>query len=160
MSAPLLDGIHHIKVPVTNLERSREWYQSRLGYQLVIEFVEQGVLRGLVLQHPQGGPDQALRLNTERSAGMADFDFFAIGVPDRPSIEALAQRLTDLGETHAGLHFASIGWILPGLHDPDGHEVRFYTTEHHSAMDPDHVVRIDDAVATAARREQELTQAT
>jgi hypothetical protein len=30
------------------------------------------------------------------------------------------------------VHFASIGWILPLLHDPDGHEVRFYTIEHHT----------------------------
>ena len=20
-----------------------------------------------------------------------------------------------------------VGWVLPGIHDPDGHEVRFYT---------------------------------
>lgn len=27
---------------------------------------------------------------------------------------------------------ASFGWILPRLHDPDGHEVRFYTQQHHT----------------------------
>jgi hypothetical protein len=51
-------------------------------------------------------------------------------VPDRGSIQALAAHLSALGEEHAGVHFASIGWILPMLHDPDGHEVRFYTMEH------------------------------
>jgi len=40
MDAPLLDGIHHIKIPVIDLDRSREWYASRLGYQVEIEFVE------------------------------------------------------------------------------------------------------------------------
>jgi hypothetical protein len=42
-------------------------------------------------------------------------------------MDQLAARLTALGEQHAGVHWASIGWILPHLHDPDGHEIRFYT---------------------------------
>jgi hypothetical protein len=29
------------------------------------------------------------------------------------------------------VHRASEGWILPLLHDPDGHEVRFYTHARH-----------------------------
>src|SRR5580700_11664239 len=36
----------------------------------------------------------------------------------------------------AGVHWASIGWILPELHDPDGHEVRFYTIQDHTELDP------------------------
>jgi catechol 2,3-dioxygenase-like lactoylglutathione lyase family enzyme len=44
--APALAGIHHLKLPVTDLARSREWYQSRLGYQVQMEFVEQGTLMG------------------------------------------------------------------------------------------------------------------
>ncbi len=28
---------------------------------------------------------------------------------------------------HAGIHEASIGWILPHLYDPDGYDLRFYT---------------------------------
>ena len=30
---PVLAGIHHLKLPVTDLARSLEWYRSRLGYQ-------------------------------------------------------------------------------------------------------------------------------
>ena len=44
--APQLAGIHHLKLPVTDLARSREWYQSRLGYQVQMEFVEHGTLMG------------------------------------------------------------------------------------------------------------------
>lgn len=155
MDAPRLDGIHHIKIPVTELARSRAWYQSRLGYRVQAEFVEDGVLMGLALHHPDGGPLLALRRNSERSAGLGDFDFFAIGVPDRPALEALADRLTALGEPHAGVQFASIGWILPMLHDPDGHEVRFYTSEHHTHLPEDRAVRVDDPRETAERRSQE-----
>src|SRR5205823_3859258 len=55
--APVLAGIHHLKLPVTDLARSLEWYRRRLGYQVQIEFVEQGTLMGVGLAHPAGGPD-------------------------------------------------------------------------------------------------------
>ena len=152
MDAPALDGIHHLKLPVADLDRSLAWYQTRLGYQPQAEIIEGGSRMGVALQHPNGGPRLALRLDPGRAAAAAGFDYFAIGVPDKPAIEALAQRLTDLGETHAGVHFASLGWILPMLHDPDGHEVRFYTTQHHTDADPATVVTIHDPRETAEAR--------
>ena len=156
MNTPLLDGIHHVKIPVTDLERARAWYQSRLGYQVDVEFVEDGRLMGLALSHPNGGPHLALRLHPERSAGFGDFDFFAIGVPTKQAIDDLAQRLTALGEAHDGVHFATIGWILPALHDPDGHEVRFYTTEQHTQLPPGQALQVDNPRESAAQRESDL----
>jgi catechol 2,3-dioxygenase-like lactoylglutathione lyase family enzyme len=152
--APELDGVHHLKLPVSDLGRSSAWYESRLGYQVATEFTEDGVLTGLALVHPRGGPMLALRLDPERAARAAGFDYFSIGVPAKAAIEALARRLAALGEHHAGVHFATIGWILPGTHDPDGHEVRFYTTEHHTDPGAEEIRQVDDAVATAAAREQ------
>jgi catechol 2,3-dioxygenase-like lactoylglutathione lyase family enzyme len=136
MDAPALAGVHHLKLPVSDLERSRSWYESRLGYELAKEFVEAGTLMGVALRHPNGGPGLALRLDPDRAAAAAGFDYFAIGVPDKDALEDLAARLTALGEHHAGVHVASTGWILPLLHDPDGHEVRFYTIAHHTEWDP------------------------
>ena len=113
--APRLAGIHHVKLPVRDLDRSIHWYGSRLGYRKAVECVEAGTLMGGGLCHPNGGPERGLRLDPDRAAAAAGFDYFSIGVPDRATIEALAERLTALGETHAGVHFASIGWILPGF---------------------------------------------
>ncbi|HEX4705133.1 MAG TPA: VOC family protein [Pseudonocardiaceae bacterium] len=153
--APVLAGVHHLKLPVRDLARSRDWYTSRLGYRVQMEFVEGGTLMGLAMAHPNGGPDLALRLDPARAEAAAGFDYFSIGVPDKPTMDALAARLTDLGETHAGVHFASIGWILPLLHDPDGHEVRFYTMTHHADVDMDTVTTVNDPRETAERREKE-----
>jgi catechol 2,3-dioxygenase-like lactoylglutathione lyase family enzyme len=156
MSAPdalALAGIHHVKLPVTDLARSREWYQSRLGYEVQIEFVEQGTLMGYVLIHPNGGPTLALRLNPERARAAAGFDYFAIGVPAKEAIDQLAARLTALGEQHAGVHRATIGWILPELRDPDGHDVRFYTVQHHTEPSPG-ATTINDPREGALRHEQ------
>jgi catechol 2,3-dioxygenase-like lactoylglutathione lyase family enzyme len=155
--APVLAGIHHLKLPVTDLTRSREWYQSRLGYQVEAEFVEQGRLMGVALRHPRGGPRLALRLDPGRARAAAGFDYFSIGVPDREAMDELATRLTALGEEHAGVHGASIGWILPYLHDPDGHEIRFYTHEHHTEPEPGQVTTIHDPRESAERRERAAT---
>lgn len=127
MTAPLLEGIHHLKLPVTDLERSLAWYQDRLGYALMIEFVEDGVVMGVAMAHPNGGPDLALRWDPDRARAAAGFDYFSIGVPGQDAIEALAARFTELGDTHDGVHQTPVGHVLLGVKDPDGHDVRFYT---------------------------------
>ena len=152
--APQLAGVHHVKLPVTDLARSREWYRTRLGYRVQIQFLEQGRVMGYVLEHPNGGPPLGLRLDPERARAAAGFDYFAIGVPDKETIEQLAARLTAMGEQHAGVRLATIGWILPHLHDPDGHEIRFYTHQQHTGLDPHAVTTIIDPRESAERREQ------
>jgi catechol 2,3-dioxygenase-like lactoylglutathione lyase family enzyme len=152
-NAPTLAGIHHLKLPVTDLARSLEWYRSRLGYQVKVEFVEQGTLMGVGLAHPAGGPDLGLRLDPERARAAAGFDYFAIGVPDKPAIDRLARRLDELGQAHAGVHRASLGWILPEVPDPDGHALRFYTMEHHTDLHPGQTTTIHDPRETAEAAE-------
>jgi hypothetical protein len=75
----------------------------------------------------RGGPDLALRLDPRRARAAAGFDYFAIGVPGHAAIDALARHFDALGDEHAGVQRTPVGWVLPGIHDPDGHEVRFYT---------------------------------
>jgi catechol 2,3-dioxygenase-like lactoylglutathione lyase family enzyme len=150
---PQLDGVHHLKLPVSDIDRSCAWYETRLGYRVSKEFVEDGRVMGVGMTHPAGGPGLALRLDPAKAAAAAGFDYFSIGVPTRAGLESLAARLAKLGETNASVHAASTGWILPGIHDPDGHEVRFYTTEQHTPQ-LKAVDRIDgDAYEESARRE-------
>ena len=127
---------------------------TRLGYRVQIQFFEQGQVMGYVLEHPDGGPPLGLRLNPERARAAAGFDYSAIGVPGKETIEQLAARLTAMGEQHAGVRLATIGWILPHLHDPDGHEIRFYTHQQRTGLDPHAVTTINAPRESAERREQ------
>ena len=124
---PDLAGFHHVKLPVADLSRSREWYTSVIGLRVDIEFVEDGVLRGLALTDASGRLRLALRLDPVRAAALAGFDPIALEVPKRDDVEAWPGRLDDLGQPHGGVVTGHKGGsVLVGLHDPDGIEIRLY----------------------------------
>jgi catechol 2,3-dioxygenase-like lactoylglutathione lyase family enzyme len=150
---PTLDGVHHLKLPVTDLDRSINWYTSRLGYQVALEFRDHGQRSGVTMSHPRGGPMLGLVRAPDTARAAAGFDYFSVGVADRARLLELAEHLTALGEQHAGVHFATLGWILPMLQDPDGHEIRFYSTETHTQLDPQTPLVVDDAIASAQAAE-------
>lgn len=126
---PLLAGIHHLKLPVSDLARSLAWYRSRLGYEQVMEVHEGEKVAGIIMNHPRGGPALGLWLDPERAKAAAGFDYFAFAVPHRTDLEDLAERLTALGEIHPGVHPGAVGSVLPHVKDPDAHELRFQSDD-------------------------------
>jgi pimeloyl-ACP methyl ester carboxylesterase len=121
-----ISGFHHVKLPVTDVARSGDWYRKVLGFEVALEFVEDGVVRGLALRHP-GGVQIALRHDPERAAALAGFDPIALAVPHRAAVSDWSQHLADIGETHAGVVTGHEGGaVLVGLYDPDGIEIRLY----------------------------------
>jgi hypothetical protein len=107
---------------------------------------------GVALHHPNGGPDLALRCDPDRARAAAGFDYFSIGVRDKEALETVAARLAAFGDANAGVHFATIGWILPDTYDPDGHEVRFYTNDHHTIPADGEVLVVEDPIGSEDER--------
>jgi catechol 2,3-dioxygenase-like lactoylglutathione lyase family enzyme len=53
MTPATVAGFHQVKVPVSDVARSRDWYCQAFGFVSEIDFVEGGVLAGVALRHPE-----------------------------------------------------------------------------------------------------------
>ena len=92
-----------------------------------IEFVEEGVAKGLALADASGSVRLALRHDPERAGALAGFDPLALAVPTRDAVQAWRYRLDELGQAHGGVVTGHNGGsVLIGLHGPDGIEIRLY----------------------------------
>ena len=124
---PDLGPIHHVKIPVSDVRASSQWYRRVLGLDVAIEFTEDGELRGVALKSPDGSTQIALRHDPVRAAALSGFDPIALGVPTRDGVHAWAEHLAAIGQPHGGIVTGHNGGaVLVGLHDPDGIELRLY----------------------------------
>jgi len=150
MARPILAGIHHVKIPVTDLTRSVDWYGRVFGFRATIEFPDaDGVIRGVAGEAPGLGDTMiGFRINPQAAAGCQGFDPVSFAVDDHADIVAWAAHLDELGVSHSPVIEASIGWLLV-FTDPDGLELHLYSWAAHGA---DHSDRpgYGRPVATAA----------
>lgn len=123
----MVAGIHHIKLPVSDVARSRAWYERVLGFETSIEFAEDGVVAGVALRREGCQPQIALRHDPDRAQALSGFDAVALLVGSRDEVRQWSAQLDELGEPHGGLVTGHHGGsVLVGLHDPDGIEIRLY----------------------------------
>jgi catechol 2,3-dioxygenase-like lactoylglutathione lyase family enzyme len=123
----MISGFHHVKLPVSDVATSRQWYERVLGFETAIEFVEDGVMRGVALTRAGAAGDIALRQDPERAKALSGFDALALLVPTRDEVHTWKARLDEAGEPHGGIVTGHGGGaVLVGLHDPDGIEIRLY----------------------------------
>jgi len=133
-------GLHHVKIPVSDLVRSRAWYERVFDLVPLTEFRDDddGVVRG-VSYRSKGDLTFSLRENVQAAKGIAGFDFFAIMLCGRSDIESWVTRLDELGIAHSEIIEAPIGFIMR-FEDPDEIQLRFYTLNERGA-DPEGRVR-------------------
>jgi catechol 2,3-dioxygenase-like lactoylglutathione lyase family enzyme len=127
-------GLHHVRLTVTDIERSRAFYGDLLGFQLVAEspgspadpvvradpyqlyggcvFAANGMLLGLRPVAEAG--DQFV---SER----VGLDHLSFTVGSRADLEAAAERLAAEGVTHGEIiDLAAFGIAILSFSDPDG----------------------------------------
>ncbi len=133
MSTATIIGVHHVKFPVSDLQRSREWYERVLGLQVLVDFPDaDGVVRGLAGLLPDAQPPLAiaLRQNYSSAAGNNGFDPVSFAIADREAANAWAERLDSLGIEHTPVRQNSLGWTLD-MSDPDGTVIRLCSLQRH-----------------------------
>ena len=133
MTTPIHNGIHHIKLPVTDLERSIEWYRTVLGAHRLTQLDHRrpdGTLFAVILDIPGIAGRVELRLDPSTAKALGGYDFLTLTVADKSAMDEWVARLDTLGIRHSPLIVALVGWLLV-VPDPDGLRLRFYTTQPH-----------------------------
>jgi catechol 2,3-dioxygenase-like lactoylglutathione lyase family enzyme len=121
-----VSGLHHVKLPVRDVERSVEWYGRAFGFTRAEEFRENGELCGAALRHPDSGLQLALRQDAARAAALGGFDTLCLAVGTRSDLDAVLDRLDERGVAH-GTPRAGRGGDAVDVPDPDGHLIRLHT---------------------------------
>lgn len=119
-------GLHHVKLPVGDVERSRAWYVRVLDFHDEIEFREDGALRGVGLHHPGADLRLALREDPERARALAGFDCVCLAVGTRADLDDLLGRVRAAGAGTTSAREGHRGWAAD-IVDPDGYLVRVHT---------------------------------
>jgi catechol 2,3-dioxygenase-like lactoylglutathione lyase family enzyme len=101
MTEPTPAGFHHVKIPVTDAARSRDWYQQVLGLATEVEFVEDGRLMGVAMKDERSQLRLAVRRDPDRATALEGFDPVAMAVETRADLEEWVRWLDAEGIAHA-----------------------------------------------------------
>ncbi|WP_329053127.1 VOC family protein [Amycolatopsis sp. NBC_01488] len=124
MSAQI-EGFHHVKLPVRDLARSREWYERVLGLEVEREFTDDdGVVRGVA--GSVGGAPIALRVQEKAAAGLAGFDPVCFALADRGRRRRV-DRAPGRARRRAPAARRGEHRLDGRVADPDGTEIRLYS---------------------------------
>lgn len=118
----------HVKIPVTDLQRSVDWYSQLMDLVLTREFIEDGDLRGAALHSPEGGFAFALRLRQHCSSQprLDGFDVVALHMGTREALTQLRKRCARLGIRCTPIQDRAANEAVVDVTDPDGTVLRFY----------------------------------
>jgi catechol 2,3-dioxygenase-like lactoylglutathione lyase family enzyme len=131
---PEIQGVHHLKLPVSDLGRSLDFYERLLGARRLPEADHRkeadGALYAYILEVPGLAALLELRLDPEQAERQRCFDPFTLAVKDRAMLERWSRFLDAAGIPHAPILTAIQAWVMV-VEDPDGHRLRLYTLERH-----------------------------
>jgi catechol 2,3-dioxygenase-like lactoylglutathione lyase family enzyme len=126
---PVLAGVHHLKIPVSDLDTSTAWYGTALRAHRDERFDHRdadGRLFGVILTIPGVDIPVELRLAPESAAATAGHDPITFGVADRAGLDRWVAHLDGNGVEHSPVIAGFIGHLVQ-FSSPDGLEIRIYT---------------------------------
>jgi catechol 2,3-dioxygenase-like lactoylglutathione lyase family enzyme len=129
---PTFVGVHHVVVPVTDIERSRDWYEAVLGFRTVVDEEVEDRLAEVTLEHPTGGIVVCLSAAPERAHALAGFSPVSLTVASESELARWENHFTTIGVQHSKSRDAHLGWALD-VTDPDGILIQLHTREGVSA---------------------------
>ncbi|HEY8471496.1 MAG TPA: VOC family protein [Natronosporangium sp.] len=126
----MITGFHHITLRVSDLERSRRFYEALPGFVLDQDFPGEklrfrisGSATRLVLVPPLPGTPDGDRFS-ERRIGL---DHIAIGVDNRAELDSILTVLRSIGAETDGIHMDRAGELaMITFRDPDNFQWEFF----------------------------------
>jgi len=139
---PTIDGIHHLKFPVSDLATSLRWWERIFGAERDPQFdhiTSDGELFGYILDVPGLPRPLELRHNPGAAAHLAGFDVLTLATSTKADLVDWASWFENAGIPHSGVLRGLVGWLIV-VRDPDGVPIRIYCRETHEwdAVNADH----------------------
>jgi catechol 2,3-dioxygenase-like lactoylglutathione lyase family enzyme len=124
---PAIVGVHHVRVPVSDVMASRDWYAETLGLSPIL-VTEEDTVTGVVMGHPSGVV-VGLHLAPEQAKALEGFAIIGLAVIE---LDAWLAYLDGLRVAHSGIVDGHLGECLH-VSDPDGLVIELHTRPHPSA---------------------------
>ena len=121
MSAPPLLGLHHFKLPVSDLDASIDWYRRVFDAEYLPQFDHvdsDGVRYAVILDVPGLPAPVELRWAPQAAAAIDGYDPIDLAVDSVDALQAWIAHLDDLGVDHSPIITGGAGHLMV-LADPD-----------------------------------------
>lgn len=129
MTSPTLSGVHHLTLPVSDLEEGMKWYAMVFGARRrarLDHHDEGGMLFAVVVELPGLNTMVELRLAPETARAVAGYNPVTFGVADRDALDEWVAHLDACAIAHSGVRRRRIGESVD-FASPDGLALRLYT---------------------------------
>ena len=130
---PVLAGVHHLKLPVSDLAASLLWWETAFGarrQEHLDHFTPEGVCFGYILSVPGVAAPLELVLDAGHAGHRPAFDPVALAVETRDDLVGWTAWFDAVGVANSGLLRGLGGWLVV-VRDPDETPVRLYSHETH-----------------------------
>lgn len=128
MSSAAVSGLHHLTLPVTDLDASLEWYQRVLGARRIERHDhvdEAGQRFAVVLEIAGLGTLLELRVAAERARALAGFAPITLAAADDAALDAWIKHLDAERVAHTPITVRRAGSSV-SFTSPDATEISVY----------------------------------
>jgi catechol 2,3-dioxygenase-like lactoylglutathione lyase family enzyme len=124
-------GLHHVRLPVSDVMRSRDWYAEVLGFDPRLSVEEEHHVVGIVVGY-RNGLTLGLHHAPDRARALNGFCPIALSVGTLDDLLRWCARLDTLGVRHSSPTEGHLGWHVD-VPDPDGIIIQLHTSGQPSA---------------------------
>jgi catechol 2,3-dioxygenase-like lactoylglutathione lyase family enzyme len=125
VTRPAVVGLHHLRVPVSDVMCSRDWYCTVFDFEPRLTLEEADRVVGVVLMH-ESGLTLGLHHAPELARSLEGFCLIALSVGDSVDLDHWCTRLDTAGTQHTAPAEGHVGWYVE-VSDPDGLIVQLHT---------------------------------